>query len=462
MGFRSRDPIHNFVTLPAELAPIVNSGPLQRLRGIRQLAMASLVYPGALHTRFDHTLGVAHVAGLMGQQLGIQGDQLLLLQLAALLHDIGHGPFSHVSEASLERFGDKSKLNSDQGEHKIHEAVTTAIIRTDPELGRLISEKDREQVIQLLGDREGRQVLRKIITGPLDADKQDYLLRDSYFCGVQYGHYDIAQLHRSLVLPDPDAEMMIERHGVHPVEQFVLAKYYMTTNVYRHRVRLITDQMITRAIRLGIEVDKEDRLSRLYSFDGTPGFIANYQLWDDARLLETFSPVGEPESKGKAGKMFRRLRKRHLLKEVFRHPIGKPFDARDWETLKGLPRANADAVARKTECAVAEYLNRELELTGSSVIDPDFVIAHSYGIKSARESSRNEEEAILVNVLPSPQPFTDESTLFRSINEAYADNFVVVFAPIAWQEPCKKNELRGKWEAPIRQIIQDACKLVRS
>jgi len=461
MSFRSRDPIHNFVTLPAEMAPVVGSGVLQRLRGIRQLALASLVYPGALHTRFDHTLGVTHVAGLMAQGLGVEGEELRLVQLAGLLHDAGHGPFSHVSEASLEWFGDKTKLKPDQKEHKIHEAVTAEIIRSDPELCTLLLEVEREKVIQLLGDWKGRLVLKQIVSGPLDADKQDYLLRDSYFCGVQYGRYDLPQLHRSLVLPDPSGDLMVERDGIHAVEQFVLAKYYMTTNVYRHRVRLITDRMITRAIRLGVEEDKEERLSQLYKFDGTPEFIANYQKWDDARFLETFCPVVTPPPGKKSGLMLRRLRDRRLLKEVFRHPIDKPFDARYRETLKGLPGRKGDTVAKKVERDVADFLNRTLGLTGTAVIDPDFVIAYSYGIKSARESSRNDEEGILVKVPPTPQPFTDESTLFRSINEAYTDNFVVVFAPIEWPDSNQKDAVRERWQAPILQLIQDACKQVR-
>src|SRR5262249_15462304 len=114
MPFRIRDPIHNFVSLPDDFEPLLNASVLQRLRRIRQLAMANLVYPGALHTRFDHTLGVTHVAGQMAQHLRIEGDDLRLVQLAALLHDIGHGPFSHVSEASLARYADRGTLSPDQ------------------------------------------------------------------------------------------------------------------------------------------------------------------------------------------------------------------------------------------------------------------------------------------------------------------------------------------------------------
>src|SRR5437879_7267787 len=105
-----RDPIHGFIPLSSDEAEIVETPVFQRLRGIKQLALANLVYPGALHTRFDHTLGVTHVAGLMADALGLDGDEIELVQFAALLHDIGHGPFSHVSEHALERYANRAKL----------------------------------------------------------------------------------------------------------------------------------------------------------------------------------------------------------------------------------------------------------------------------------------------------------------------------------------------------------------
>ncbi|MBA4064275.1 MAG: hypothetical protein C0501_11285 [Isosphaera sp.] len=456
MSFRSRDPIHNFVTLPAELGPVVDSGPLQRLRGIRQLALASLVYPGALHTRFDHTLGVAHVAGQMAGRLEIRGDELRLLLLAGLLHDTGHGPFSHVSEASLERFGDKTKLKPDQAQHKIHEAVTAEIIRTDPDLSRLLPEPAREDVIRLLGDWSGRPVLQQIVSGPLDADKQDYLLRDSYFCGVQYGRYDLPQLHRSLVLPEAEAtDLMIDEDGVHAVEQFVFAKYYMSANVYGHRVRQVTDQMITRAIRLGVEVDRLEQMDRLYRFDGSPEFVRNYLGWDDGRFLETFCPWERQPPGAKSGALLRRLRERRLLKLVFRARIDAPFDGRHKEVLKNLGRPAHDSVRGEIEQSVGEFLGAEL----GCAVDADFVVAHGYGIKSVRESARNDAKGILVNVRPNPQYLTDSaSTLLTSINAANADSYVEVYAPVEWPGGADKDALREKWGGPIREQIQAACR----
>lgn len=137
-GFRVRDPVHNFVRLRADEAKLIGTPIFQRLRGIRQLAMAHLVYPGALHTRFDHSLGVCHVAGLLAEQLGLLNGEVETVRLAALLHDLGHGPFSHISEHLLERYADRSSLSSAQKREKIHELVTAHFIRADAEIQKII------------------------------------------------------------------------------------------------------------------------------------------------------------------------------------------------------------------------------------------------------------------------------------------------------------------------------------
>lgn len=265
-----RDPIHRFIELNEQEREIVDSEAFQRLRHLRQLAFAYLVYPSATHTRFEHSLGVCHVAGLLARRLGFDDDQIKLVRLAALLHDLGHGPFSHVSEEALERYSDRSKLPPKI--HKIHELITTVLIREDEQIARSLAHSDRERIVSALGTGHGEPILRSVLSGPLDADKQDYLLRDSYFCGVQYGIFDLPQLHEVLCnIADPtgDRLLMIESDGIHTLEQFVLAKYYITTQVVRHRIRLITDQMLIRAIILGIDGDHIEELQSLYAFDGT-------------------------------------------------------------------------------------------------------------------------------------------------------------------------------------------------
>jgi len=140
-----RDPVHDFIRFDGEEVKLINLPILQRLRGIQQLAMASLVYPGAVHTRFEHSLGVTHVAGQMADNLHLDADEKRIVRLAALLHDIGHGPFSHISEYALDRFGDRRALRKELRKEKIHEIVTEHLIRADLGLvGRLGSDRCNE------------------------------------------------------------------------------------------------------------------------------------------------------------------------------------------------------------------------------------------------------------------------------------------------------------------------------
>ncbi len=452
MEVHVRDPVHNFITLREKQVMLVGTPALQRLRGIRQLALANLVYPGALHTRFDHTLGVTHVAGLMAVALGLDADQVALIQEAALLHDIGHGPFSHVSENALERYADRTKLPPEQKKEKIHEIITAHMIRTDPDIVRILGQESCGRVARLLGEGHGQPALKSIVSGPLDADKQDYLLRDSRFCGVQYGVFDIHQLHRSLILVGrkDEEELMIKPDGIHAAEQFVLAKYYLTTNVYRHKVRLITDQMIVRAIVLGVERDNNEDLRRLYTFDDPDRFVQNYLGWDDARFLEVF---GDEARGSRCGQMLARLRKRRLLKRVYVSRV-KDLAAEVRDIITGISRRERDALRTAIEKEIAEELSNR---TGQS-IDPDFVIVHAFDIKSVRETSRNEEEGILVAARPEPKPFLSESTLFASINEGYVDQFVEVYAPVTWDTLATRKKVCRESEEPIRRVLESHCR----
>ncbi|MFH1418081.1 MAG: HD domain-containing protein [Planctomycetota bacterium] len=448
--FRVRDPVHDFVCLREEEVRLIGVPVFQRLRGIRQLAMADLVYPGALHTRFDHSLGVCHVAGLLAEQLGLGDHDVRLVRLAALLHDLGHGPFSHVSENALERYGKRSKLEPGQKKEKIHELVTARMIRHDSEIVRILGQDTCDEIAKLLGDGHGQPANRAIVSGPLDADKQDYLLRDSRFCGVTYGVFDIHQLHRSLILegPEDDKELMIASDGVHAVEQYVLAKYYLTTNVYRHRVRLITDQMIVRAIRLGIERDDLDDLRRLYAFDNSEEFFENYRGWDDARFLIT---LGNNDSRGGlCHEMIRRLRSRDLLKRVFACRIRDFSSPALQELLMSLDKRENDATRADLERGIAEILPKQ----EGADINPDFVIAHTFTIRSVRVTSRNDEGSIMVACRPEPRPFEQESALFESIDESYTEGYVEVYAPVTWANHTERNRVKSKLEQDIRKLIE--------
>lgn len=447
--FRVRDPVHGFVQLTSQERALADTPIFQRLRGIRQLAMANLVYPGAVHSRFDHSLGVCHIAGMLCQTLDL-GDHVRLVRLAALLHDIGHGPFSHVSESALDRYADRSKLKGAQKKEEIHELITDDLIRRGVDIDKILGQQDRDHIAQLLSRGFGEPVLRSIISGPLDADKQDYLLRDSHFCGVPYGIYDIRQLHRSLVVESDagDKVLMVAEDGVHALEQYVLAKYYLTTMVYGHRVRLITDQMIHRAIVLGVDTDGVDELRALYAYDGTAAFLRRYIGWDDARFLLTFT--NRRRFSGKyVLELATRLVQRRLLKMVFAKSLADIKPAERREALVDIGKPEHDNWRRRIEAKLAQVIGKHYRQN----VDPRLVVLHSYTVRSVRTESRNDEEAIQIAKRPKPQPFEQASFLFRSIREGLAEAFVEVYAPVQWEDPAQKRRLRAALADDVLEVL---------
>jgi HD superfamily phosphohydrolase len=443
-----RDPVHNFIRFDVEEMKLVNLDIIQRLRGIKQLAMASLVYPGALHTRFDHTLGVAHVAGQMAEELSLEPDEQNLVRQAALLHDVGHGPFSHVSEYILERFADRNVLPVGLKKEKIHEIITGHLIKNHKPLRKRLGQERCDQIAMLLSEGVGNPILKSIVSGPLDADKQDYLLRDSLYAGVNYGVFDIHQLQRSLISEtlEGQRELVIRADGVHAVEQFVLAKYYLTTMVYRHKVRLISDQMLVRAITLGIEKDENRELTRLYSFRNASSFYDNYIRWHDARFMLKFGDEGKANAK--CALLLNKLTRRELLKRVLYAPI-KEFPAVIKEKLMAISRPQNSKLRIEIEKEIAKVLATECKTTVSS----DFTILNTYQIKSVRESSRNDEASILVSKPTWPVKFEDESVLFASINERFSDEYVEVYAPVIWSDRAERVKRLNRVVPLIKEII---------
>ena len=261
-----RDPIHVFVKLTDEERKVVNSRPFQRLRHIHQLALTYLVYPGATHKRFEHSLGVMELASRVFDIITNQNnfsqsikanlnpigdpDQLsywrTVLRIAALLHDVGHLPFSHAAEKDLLPSGWD------------HERITRKIIQSEEmeEIWNGLTPPLRsEDIVKLaVGPKKANDlkfnpwetILSEIITGDaFGVDRIDYLLRDSLHLGVGYGNFDHYRLIDTLrILPDPDSEnhkLGIEEGGLHSAEALLHARYFMYTQVYFHPIRRIYD-----------------------------------------------------------------------------------------------------------------------------------------------------------------------------------------------------------------------------
>ncbi|OLB14961.1 MAG: hypothetical protein AUH07_03795 [Gemmatimonadetes bacterium 13_2_20CM_70_9] len=241
-----RDPLWNNIRLDPEALAVVDTAAVQRLRYVRQLGHAFLVYPGATHSRFEHALGAYHLARRLLAQVEDAGDarvepaDRVRLKLAALLHDIGHYPFSHaLEEAGLPH----------------HEVLAGRQLASDG-LAQRLAELDApaEQLLPLI-QGTAREPLAGLVSGSLDVDKLDYLSRDAWMCGVPYGVIDVDRLLTSLtVASDPDGRRTLALHekGLAALESLLFAKYQMYRNVYWHHAVRSATAMFKRLVRRAI------------------------------------------------------------------------------------------------------------------------------------------------------------------------------------------------------------------
>ncbi len=239
-----KDPVHGTLQFTTGedhwIKPFIDSPNFQRLRHIKQLGMGDFIFPGAVHTRFNHCLGCCFTARQIAHKVGLAEEEKQLVMIACLLHDIGHGPFSHTFEDVFYK-----KLIR-------HEAWTPfflADFRTDAFFERYNRRNPRhpltEEKFNLIEDMimhksHGKRVLADIVSSQLDADRLDYLLRDSHFCGVEYGAYDFRWMLNSMVIVHAGQEerLGLTHKGIGVVEHYLMARRLMTRNIYHHQKKL--------------------------------------------------------------------------------------------------------------------------------------------------------------------------------------------------------------------------------
>jgi HD superfamily phosphohydrolase len=301
-----RDPLWDNITLDAGSLALLDTGAVQRLRYVRQLGHAFLVYPGATHSRFEHALGAYHLTRRALSALEARGElqwvtpaDRLAVTFAALLHDIGHYPFSHA----LEEAGFLS-----------HEAQGVARL-AEGELGERLTDQGGPGLIDAIGDlMRGRSPspLQGLISGSLDLDKIDYLCRDSRMCGVPYGLIDVDRLLASLTLVDAGAEYRtvgVHEKGASALESLLFAKYQMYRNVYWHHAVRSATCMFKRAARTAVRT-------------GVLTAEAIADLTDDAlmQILEQEDPTSLAAA----------LRNRRLYKRALDLPASEVPDPAPW------------------------------------------------------------------------------------------------------------------------------------
>jgi len=282
------DPVYGFVSIPSDLVfDLIEHRYFQRLRYIKQVSLTHLVYPGALHTRFQHALGAMHLMGLALETLKskdviITPDEEEAATIAILLHDIGHGPFSHSLEHTLV-----------QGVS--HEYISSLIMNEMNEMfgGRLTL------ALEIFNDRYPKRFLHQLVSSQLDTDRMDYLNRDSFFTGVSEGVISFDRIIKMLHVANN--ELVVEQKGIYSVEKFLIARRLMYWQVYLHKTVLSAEQLLINILQRAKElagrgkaVFATDPLAHFINQEVTradflkdPIHLDQFTLLDDTDILAT-------------------------------------------------------------------------------------------------------------------------------------------------------------------------------
>lgn len=281
-----KDPVHNYIHVQDDIIwSLINTMEFQRLRRIRQLGTSYLTFHGAEHSRFSHSLGVYEITRRIISQFERAGygdwprDERLVTLCAALLHDLGHGPFSHSIEQAF---------------HMHHEDWTCKILLGDTEVGavlRRLGDDFPQKVASVIRKEYPNPIVVNLVSSPLDADRMDYLLRDAYFTGVNYGTIDMDRILR--MLRPFQGRIVVKESGMHAVEDYLMSRYQMYWQVYFHPVtrssEIILRQIFQRAKELH---DQGHALSFLP--DPLPGLfkreltVQEYLLLDESLVQTAF------------------------------------------------------------------------------------------------------------------------------------------------------------------------------
>lgn len=250
-----RDSVHNIIRLKTDsdegklLVRLIDTAEFQRLRRVRQLGLAHFAYQAAEHSRFTHSLGALHLATRILAKLElsykVSAENKIAVRSAALLHDIGHGAFSHVIEPIL-------------GFH--HEQFTIeAVLSKDTEVGRVLdgfSAELPEKIAAIIRGDFRPMSLAQLVSSQLDVDRMDYLLRDSLMTGAKYGIYDLEWIIKSLEIDEENDRLYVSARGIYAVEDYLQARYYMFRQVYFHRTLRSAEAVLHSLLRRALEVFK--------------------------------------------------------------------------------------------------------------------------------------------------------------------------------------------------------------
>jgi hypothetical protein len=355
-----KDPVHGYVELEDFALALLDSPALQRLRYIRQLGFSYLVYPGANHTRFEHSLGTVYLADTACRRFGLPDADRQLVDAAAVLHDIGHGPFSHASEPLVQEFL-----------RRTHDAIDVFVQGETADI-LLNHGIDPDEVCSLVS---GTHPLSAIIHGDLDVDRMDYLLRDAYYTGAPYGTVDAPRLIRNMVRTADG--IVLDENGINAAESLLIARTLMRPSVYFHHVSRIGESMFHLAMQEHLRDKKNVSAEGLLHMD-------------DAACIQALRSSASPVARS----IIERIYQRRLYKRAV---YAGPDQVNTAAFLTGMTLAKKRSLA--TAVAEAAHVDPETVL----VDIPPFPIDMSMGVRVKNQN-------VIVN-------FDEISPRIRTLNE---------------------------------------------
>ncbi len=366
------DSVHGTVKVDGVFLELLERPEMQRLHGIHQLGLAHLVFPGANHTRLEHSLGTYHIASKLCSSLEIDPLDQMEVRAAAMLHDIGHTPFSHTLEEVIHHRLGKDHMDISRdiivGDYMPYKDRDTEVVGSipplpdvlrgaglDPErVADLVTSARRQEVGQSILMVDGEQAhfgqnnfLKQIISGPLDVDQMDYLLRDAYYTGVAHGTIDVDRLFQTLMVHH--GNLVVDKSGLVAVEGLMVARSLMYTSVYFHKTVRIAEMMMCKAV----EAAPQEILEDLF-------------LDTDCSLSSKLAAAG-----GASSRLMTMLRYRRLYKKAYTLPIMAMTDEQsqalislvNYERRKAKEREIADRAGVSVDDVVLDVPEKALLLS---------------------------------------------------------------------------------------------------
>ena len=365
-----RDPIHGTISLTEQELKLIDTAHMQKLRRIKQNGLCYLIYPAMNSTRFEHSLGVMHLAGLMADHLEVSDEDKRKLRIAALLHDIGHCAFSHTSDEILAKNGDS---HEDNAARIIQKNVISDII------GKY--DIDPKEVSVLI---KGQGRLGRILCSEIDVDKMDYLVRDSYYAGVAYGTIDLERIIYGTAMGGDD--LVVKKGSLEAVEFLLISRNLMYETVYRHHTKRIVESMFRNAL--------SSLMKKKLKYD-------EFLSMDDIDLVHKMRHAG-----GYTQEMMKRIDDRKLFKKIFQEKMSLVEEAFREDLLESKEKIE-DKIAKDHGIKKGYVL---LDIPESRMSEFKTQVETSEGLKGidevsslARTLERSEQEKLTLCVYAAPE-----------------------------------------------------------